>query len=516
MNKFLIVGFYSKFQTNLIMNVFKNYNKNNIGIWVNKRENFNLIKKKFNNVEIFDYHDCIRGINEFNLENNNFSNKSLINFSKKYLDTFTKMYERFDPIIQYDKKYKENHFHFLLNNWANKISKEKINKVLFFANPHTLFDYSIYIICKFLKIKIIIQEDTKYFSTIFFTKSISNLSKVGKEFKKKIDNKNFYKIEQLIKNYKIFSVKKYLGDMEFLSELNFKKEQASLIRILYWAFLKPFVKYKLNFIKIYKFFFKKQTSAIWNYSKKPYYQKSSLPTKFEDQFYYIQKYFKLAILKKELKKNTTKPDLKKNYVVFYGSISPEKSQIPDAKNFHDTFKVLKSIRRILPSDWFIYYKEHPAVFSMQFDTHLTKKKDYYSILNKVSNLYIVDLNFDKNDLLRNSNFTITTTGEVGMQSVINNVPTLNLGNAWYSSCPGVVHIQNLNDLKKGIKKIKKVKKINIKNIYFFLNGLINLGIDLSYRDQNLQWTNFEKFKKNKNFRKFFIKIIKDYRKKLPI
>ena len=42
--------------------------------------------------------------------------------------------------------------------------------------------------------------------------------------------------------------------MEFLSELNFKKEQASLVRILYWSFLRPFVKYKLNFYKLFQFF----------------------------------------------------------------------------------------------------------------------------------------------------------------------------------------------------------------------------------------------------------------------
>ena len=516
MNKFLIVGFYSKFQTNLIMNVFENYNKNNMGIWINKKENFKLIKERFEKVELLDYHDCIRGINDFNLEDKKSSTKALIKFSKKYLETFLKMYERFDPIIQYDKKYKQNHFHFLLKNWVNKISKEKINTALFFANPHTLFDYSIYIVCKFLNIKIIIQEDTKYFSTIFFTKSIGDLSKAGKDFKKMINKKNSHKIKKLISNYKIFSVQKYLGDMEFLSELNFKKDQASLIRILYWAFLKPFIKYRLNFLKVYEYFFKKQNSAIWNYTKKPYYLKSSLPTKFEDQFYYIQKYFKLSSLKKKLKINTSEPDLKKDYVVFYDSISPEKSQIPDAKNFYDTLKVLKLIRRILPPGWRIYYKEHPAAFSMQFETHLSKSKDFYSDLKKIKNLSIIDLNFKKKDLLKKSKFTITTTGEIGMQSVINNVPTLNLGNAWYSSCPGVVHVENLSDLKKAINKISKIKKINIKNIYYFLNGLVNLGIDLSYKNQNLQWTNFENFKKDKNFQKFFTKIIKNYRKKLPV
>ena len=120
------------------------------------------------------------------------------------------------------------------------------------------------------------------------------------------------------------------------------------------------------------------------------------------------------------------------------------------------------------------------------------------------------------NLLKKSKFTITTTGEIGMQSVIKNVPTLNLGNDWYSSCPGVVHVENLSDLKKAINKISKIKKINIKNIYYFLNGLVNLGIDLSYKNQNLQWTNFENFKKDKNFQKFFTKIIKNYRKKLPV
>ena len=395
MNKFLIVGFYSNFQTNLIMNVFENYNKNKIRIWVNKRKNFDLIKSKFKNIELFDYHDCIRGINDFDLNDSYISDKNLIYFSKKYLDTFIKMYERFDPIIQYDKKFKEDHFNFLLKKWANKILKEEINTVFFFANPHTLFDFSIYIVCKFLKIKIIIQEDTKYFSTIFFTKGINNLSEVGKKFKKKIDKKNLQKIKNLIQNYKLLSVQKYLGDLEFLSELNFKKKQATLIRILYWTFLKPFVQYRFNFLKIYKFFFVKQSSAIWNYTKKPYYQKKSLPTKFDDQFYYIRKYFRLSYLKRQLKIHTTKPNLKKNYIVFYGSISPEKSQVPDAKNFHNTLKVLKYIRKLIPSDWHIFYKEHPAVFSMQFESHLTKDREYYSNLIKLPKLSIVSLDFEK-------------------------------------------------------------------------------------------------------------------------
>lgn len=103
-----------------------------------------------------------------------------------------------------------------------------------------------------------------------------------------------------------------------------------------------------------------------------------------------------------------------------------------------------------------------------------------------------------------------------MQSVINNVPTLNLGHAWYSSCPGVVHVKSLNYLKDSIKKIQKIKKINTKEIQFFLNELINLGIDLSYNGHNLQWTDFKKFKKNKKFQKFFKKIIINYKKKLPV
>ena len=48
-----------------------------------------------------------------------------------------------------------------------KIKDQKINRVLFYANPHVLYDFAIYVICKYYKIKIIIQEDSKYFSTIF-------------------------------------------------------------------------------------------------------------------------------------------------------------------------------------------------------------------------------------------------------------------------------------------------------------------------------------------------------------
>jgi hypothetical protein len=515
MNNFLISGFYSEFQTNLLIRVFDKHKNNRIKIWVNKNFNFDLINKNIQNIELFDYHDCIRGINKFNNQNGKKDFSGLLKFANQYSDIFIKMYDRFDPNHQYNNKYKLDHFQYLLKNWSTKIKDQKINRVLFYANPHVLYDFAIYVICKYYKIKIIIQEDSKYFSTIFFIHNIEDLSKIGRKFKRIVFKKNLKKIKNLIESYKNFSVEKYIGNIDFFSN-TYEKNNSSYFKIFYWAFLRPFINYNFNLFEIYNFFFKRQKNAIWNYSSFPYYNLKSLPTCFQDQFYYFKKKFQLDLLNKQLSRLAVEPNLQKNYVVFYDSVIPEKSIVPDAVCFYDTKKLLNNIINFLPEDWIIYYKEHPKAHKLVLDTHLGKKYNYYEGISKIPNVFIINQDFDKEKLLKYSKFSITKTGEIGIQSVVNGIPTLNCGHAWYSSCPGVIHVKNYGDLRSSINRVIKIKKINRKDVYYFLNDLIKNGLDFTYLNMNLQWNNYESFTKKKGFNKFFKKLSNNYKKKLPV
>lgn len=116
----------------------------------------------------------------------------------------------------------------------------------------------------------------------------------------------------------------------------------------------------------------------------------------------------------------------------------------------------------------------------------------------------------------NSKFTITRTGEVGFQSVVNNIPSLNLGNAWYSSCYGVIHLKKLEEIKKGIKLILKIKNIKLEKIKSFLNKLEKDTFDISFKGVNINWMQYPSLKNKKSFKKKFKILVKNFREKIPI
>ena len=150
------------------------------------------------------------------------------------------------------------------------------------------------------------------------------------------------------------------------------------------------------------------------------------------------------------------------------------------------------------------------------DTHLGKKYNYYEGISKIPKVFIINQDFEKEKLLKYSKFSITKTGEIGIQSVVNGIPVLNCGHAWYSSCPGVIHVKNYGDLRSSVNRVMKIKKINIKDVYYFLNDLIKNGLDFTYLNMNLQWNNYASFTKKKGFNKFFKKLVNNYKKKLPV
>lgn len=515
MNTLLISGFYSDFQTDLIINVFGKDKKVKIDTWITKENQFDYVSNKIKINELIDNYDCIRGINFAEAINRNRNFKKLIKFSENFFKTFNEMMTRFDPNNLYNYNYRKKHFHFLLRNWASKIINRKINVVLFMVNPHTLFDYAIYVVCKYLKIKTIILEDTKYLAGSFFTKSIEGLSSFAKSNKESTSQYISKKTKIFLKSNKILSTKRYNGNVEAFSEIPFKHD-VSYLRIFYWTFVKPFLKYNFNILKIYNYFFIKQQRAVWNYSKYNYYDKRSLPTLFQDQFYYFKKNYLLKQLKKSYNALSVYPNFKHNYVVFYDSINPEKSLIPDAIEFTNTLEVLKEIRENIPNHWFIYYKEHPAAYSLHFETHLTKNNSFYSEISKIPNLIIVKFSTDKKKLLINSKFTITRTGEIGFQSVVNNIPSLNLGNAWYSACKGVIHLKNFSEIKKGVNLILKIKNIDINYIKSFLNKVEKNSFDISFQGVNINWLEYNRIKNNKKFKLKFSFLTNVFKKNFPI
>ena len=88
-------------------------------------------------------------------------------------------------------------------------------------------------------------------------------------------------------------------------------------------------------------------------------------------------------------------------------------------------------------------------------------------------IVFLDEKINFNSFERLPKFTATINGTVALESVINNIPSIIFGHAWYQGCEGTHNIREIKNLKKFIKS-KNLKILTIKKLNYFLIKQIEL------------------------------------------
>tara|TARA_B100001250_G_C19809936_1_gene795247 strand:+ start:2377 stop:3843 length:1467 start_codon:yes stop_codon:yes gene_type:complete len=397
---------------------------------------------------------------------------------EKYLSTYTAM------LLRRTKKeiaFNALEFRHLFNIHYKFIEKFLLSKNIkyIFMGPSSSagFDLLFQLIPKYLNIKTIYAENFHsnrfFYTTIFsdwgFFKSVPELFDVAKVNVYSKDPTKLFYINQYANAIKKSNT--FYDKFLFISKM---------IKLLFNTFVLSFFSKKIlieSFFKTSIKLYVKATSSLYKINK--------------------QKNF-----------NAKVKNLNFNYVYFPLSYQPEATTLAFGDEWDDQLLAIEKISNLIPENWKIVVKEHPFQIEGMYRGELFFKR--LKLNHQV--LLIDNSTYTSEELIINSKFVSTVSGNSGWESIRLLKPVLLFGRPWYLSCPGITHINNFVGLNSLFDKAWTIK--DIENHIVSLSKKMGYGLlTLDYLKSKDIFNNFQltEYNEDKNIESFvnsLCKIIK--------
>lgn len=379
----------------------------------------NYITQK-TNTDLFIVQDIING----NYPIQEYLTPSQIRFINENFFILMEMMNRFYVYLHKEYGYEQkkkiiyNHFSF----WMDYIKKNEITHYISSNVPHDVYDEIILLSMKYYK-----QDKILFFLQSQFRDMIIPMKNVEEQN----PQINSYYLKEI--NNKVILSK--LSEIEWNAEINAEIP----------FYMKKNSKYSIFIKKLKKI---KKISSRKLFLNIKYWQDNK---KLENE------YNKLAIT----------PDLSNNYIYFPLHYQPEMTSCILGTLFVNQYLIIKLLDSLLPSNWFLYVKEHPK------QEFCNRYLGYYNDLNKSTRRTIfVKKSFPSAKLINNCKSVVTISGTAGWEALFQKKTVLLFGNNFYQSGPGVYQIKNMETLIDSINKIINKDFIyNENNLKAFLNSI---------------------------------------------
>tara|TARA_B100001248_G_scaffold245286_1_gene215018 strand:- start:803 stop:2281 length:1479 start_codon:yes stop_codon:yes gene_type:complete len=172
---------------------------------------------------------------------------------------------------------------------------------------------------------------------------------------------------------------------------------------------------------------------------------------------WILRYYRIPKAFNYIKNNSISNlrNIKQKYIYIPMHLEPEMALQNFSPEFTNTFEMITSISKNLPTQYFIVLKEHPEMYGI-------RSISYYQKLKQIPNVIFANPNFSSFDLIKNSLAVATITGTAGFEAVFLKKQVLSFGiHQIINDLPTVHFCTNYYDTKHNIKKLfQKSKKIN--------------------------------------------------------
>ena len=129
-----------------------------------------------------------------------------------------------------------------------------------------------------------------------------------------------------------------------------------------------------------------------------------------------------------------------NLVLYPMHVEPEATLLYFSPEYSEQDMVIQEIAKNLPLDHVLVVKEHPE------QAGFLLKKKFVELRNRNSNIVYVPGKFDSHQLLKQIRAVITIHGSVGWEGIVNNIPTIALGNVYYDKHPSLIKPKSYYDL----------------------------------------------------------------------
>jgi hypothetical protein len=207
-------------------------------------------------------------------------------------------------------------------------------------------------------------------------------------------------------------------------------------------------------------------------------QALSAPVLTKDEYRAYQRwaYVEKIKLEKAHQRRVTTPDLSKPYVFLALHYQPERTTCPDGWRFNNQFLAAALLAHTLPEGWQLYVKEHPSQFSYHSHGEQSRRPEFYDDIVSLPNTQLVPLDLSSRELLLKARAVATVTGFVGWESLVNEIPTIVFGAAWYRSCRGVWNVANTSDAKAALTEIAEGHRPKLDDVVAYAGALQDTGV----------------------------------------
>ena len=363
---------------------------------------------------------------------------------------------------------KKHLFHRLIQYWHGVIKKFRPDIIFFGVCPHSVYDYTVYSLAKFLKIKTIMFEYTGITDRYLLNSDFKEGGVALREEYLKNQGQKF-KLEDLSQDLQKFyrwhldhtageiqpELKQALKNTAGLNKLHLKLK----------ALIKSF--YDLSF-------FKKLAGYI---------AKEIGPN-----------------MKKEYQALQETADFDKKYIYSPLGYQPECSSSPLGGVFADQILMIKILSYCLPEDWLIYVKEHPIQWAISSLAYFDfRYKGYYREIAKIKNVKIIPIETNSHRLIANSRAVATVCGTAGLEALWRFKPVLVFGAISYRFCPGVFKVKNATACREAIEKIVSGFKVGPQQIINYLVSLDRVSHHLLFENLLIKYSKITEEEMSKNF-----------------
>ena len=427
----------------------------------NKEETETMVKKAFPQIEYQSFFDAWHG---------KFSPEIMEKSSQMYVDIdflnsvssqelqALSMMDRLD----YDHKSfnymeRESYFLNLVKRWLYVIDKYKPDVVISPVNPHRVFDYVLYILCRYKGIKFISFQFSIYgagriFPLLYFSEPNAMEMLLREEYEKSL--KNTYSLDDLTDDFKKELAKLNATYDEaipyYMKAHNVDDVKNKRMTFLFKRFMKThhiFGKHGMlaegQTDTIYKntgFDIETSRFSIWDWYRK---RKEALKYSKELHAYYNQ--------------IASPVSLDKKYIIFFLHYQPEETTSPCGGIFANQTLCIETLLKNTPDDVYVYIKEHPNQFMSHMQGHTKRIKRFYDDLIKNPRVRFVPLEMDSFTLIKKAMAVSTVTGTVGWESVVRKKPVIIFGVIWYECMRGVLRVKDDESASKIYEFIKNYK-----------------------------------------------------------
>ena len=410
-----------------------------------------IVPKTFPNCIYQSYPDAWKGIFSDSVKERAaecYLDVDLLNRLARYELQAIKMMDRMDfDRFSFNFMERERHYLNLIKYWMAVLDLYQIDVVVSAVNPHRVYDYVLYLLCKDRGLKFICIQYTICPARTFATDNVYSIGDLfdcdynkykaketlSKEFLPEDLRAAYDKVQRNYEDAKpVYMNMHNTRDKKLRNVFRFAHE--------YW--------HRYSFSERIAIL-KKGSLSTTMFKNRKYSLENSHNTLWEAAMLQKNKIKYNKMMNNYYSSIAVSPVEGEKYIFVPLHYQPEASTSPVGDLYVNQRLVVETLLRNTPEDYYIYVKEHPQQFQSHMLGQTSRIKEFYSDLLQSKRVRFISLQFDSFSVMSKAKAVATVTGTVGWEAVMHRIPVIVFGMIWNERMPGVLRVTD-SESAKGI------------------------------------------------------------------